>query len=137
MREDVNDTRREIGSERADALRRTTSVLALGGSTQSSASAEAGGLLSLFFRIWGFLFLGLSSAGLSLRGGQGGLRTILGRVANSSVEHAEIVVETVLPFRVRELPILPQLIGEGGGMSGRGRRGFVVGFLLILFLLEF
>ena len=47
-REDVNDTRREFGSERADALRRTTSVLALGGSTQSSASAEAGGLLSLF-----------------------------------------------------------------------------------------
>ena len=47
-REDVNDTRREFGSERADALRRTTSVLALGGSMQSSASAEAGGLLSLF-----------------------------------------------------------------------------------------
>ena len=46
-REDVNDTRREFGSKRADALRWTTSVLALGGSTQSE-SAEAGGLLSLF-----------------------------------------------------------------------------------------
>ena len=47
-REDVNDTRREFRLERADALRWTTSELALGGSTQSSASAEAGGLLSLF-----------------------------------------------------------------------------------------
>jgi hypothetical protein len=46
--EDVNDTRRELGSERADALSRTTSGVAQGGSTQSSASAEAGGLLSLF-----------------------------------------------------------------------------------------
>ena len=47
-REDVNDTWREFGSERADALRRTTSDLALGGSTQSLASVEARGLLSLF-----------------------------------------------------------------------------------------
>lgn len=48
IEEDVNDTRRELGSERADALSRTTSEIAQGGSTQSSASAEAGGLLSLF-----------------------------------------------------------------------------------------
>ena len=46
--EDVNETRRELGSERADALSRITSEVAQGGSTQSSACAEAGGLLSLF-----------------------------------------------------------------------------------------
>ena len=85
-----------------------------------------------FFQIRGFLLLGLSSAGL---GGRGGLRTILGRVADSTAEHAEIVVETALPFRVRELSILPKLIGEGGRMSGRGRRGFVVRFLLIFLVL--
>ena len=56
-------------------------------------------------------------------------------MADSTAEHAEIVVETALPFRVRELSILPELIGERGGMSGRGRRGFVVGFLLIFLVL--
>ena len=48
-RENVNNTRREFRLERADALRWTTSELALGGSMQSSASAETGGLLSLLF----------------------------------------------------------------------------------------
>ena len=56
-------------------------------------------------------------------------------MVDSTAEHAEIVVETALPFRVRELSILPELIGEEGGMSGRGRRGFVVGFLLIFLVL--
>ena len=46
--EDDNETRRELGSERADTLSRTTSEVAQGGSTQSSACAEARGLLSLF-----------------------------------------------------------------------------------------
>ena len=45
---EVRGTRRELGSERADALRQTTSEFVLGGSTQSSASTEATGLLSLF-----------------------------------------------------------------------------------------
>ena len=53
-------------------------------------------------------------------------------MADPTAEHAEIVVETALPFRVRELSILPELIGEGGG---RGRRGFVVGFLLVFLVL--
>ena len=53
-------------------------------------------------------------------------------MVDSTAEHAEIVVETALPFRVRELSILPKLIGEGGGMSGRG----VVGFLLIFLVLS-
>ena len=48
-RENVNNTWREFRLERADALRWTTSELALGGSMQSSASAETGGLLSLLF----------------------------------------------------------------------------------------
>ena len=39
--DDVNDTRREFGSERADALSRTTSEQAQEGSAQSSACAEA------------------------------------------------------------------------------------------------
>ena len=56
-------------------------------------------------------------------------------MADSTAEHAEIVVETALPFHVCELSILPELIGEGGGMSGRGRCGFVVGFLLIFLVL--
>ena len=46
--EDDNETQRELGSERADTLSQTTSEVAQGGSTQSSACAEAGGLLSLF-----------------------------------------------------------------------------------------
>jgi hypothetical protein len=46
--EDVISTRREFGSERADALSRNTSEQAQEGSAQSSACAEAGGLLSLF-----------------------------------------------------------------------------------------
>ena len=45
---EVSGTRRELGSERADAFSRTASVVALGESTQSSTSAEVGGLLSLF-----------------------------------------------------------------------------------------
>ena len=56
-------------------------------------------------------------------------------MADPTAEHAEIVVETALPFRVHELSILPELIGKGGRMSGRGRRGFVVGFLLIFLVL--
>ena len=40
-------------------------------------------------------------------------------------------LSTALPFRVHELSILPELIGEGGRMSKRGRCGFVVRFLLI------
>ena len=52
-------------------------------------------------------------------------------MADSTAEHAEVVVETALPFCVRELSILPELVGEGGGMSGRGRRGFLVGFLVM------
>ena len=46
--EDVKETWSELGSERADAFSRTTSEVAQGGSTQSSACAEARGLLSLF-----------------------------------------------------------------------------------------
>ena len=45
---EMRGTRREFGSERADAWSCTTSEVAQGGSTQSSACAEAGGLLSLF-----------------------------------------------------------------------------------------
>ena len=46
--EDVKETRRELGSERADTLSRITSEVAQGGSMQSSACAEARGLLSFF-----------------------------------------------------------------------------------------
>ena len=46
--EDVKETRSELGSERAEVLSQTTSEVAQGGSTQSLACAEAGGLLSLF-----------------------------------------------------------------------------------------
>ena len=70
-----------------------------------------------------------------MRGGRRGLWTIFNHVADSTTEHAEVVVEMALPFHVHELSILPELVGEGGGMSGRGRRGFVVGFLLILLVL--
>ena len=56
-------------------------------------------------------------------------------MADSTAEHAEVVVEMALPFCVRELSILPELVGEGGGMFGRGRCGFVVGFLLIFLVL--
>src|SRR6266446_6630586 len=45
---ETSGTQREFGSERAEALSRTTSEMAQGGSTQSSACVEAGGLLSLF-----------------------------------------------------------------------------------------
>ena len=45
---EVRGTWRELGSERVDALRWTTSEFTLGGSTQSLASMEARGLLSLF-----------------------------------------------------------------------------------------
>ena len=71
-REDVNDTQREFRSERADALRWTTSDLghlALGGSTQSSTSVETGGLLSFF------LDLGFPSPWLEQRGPQLSRRT--------------------------------------------------------------
>ena len=54
--DDVIFTWREFGSERADALRRSTSEVAQEGSTQSSGCAEARGLLSLF-SIPGFPFL--------------------------------------------------------------------------------
>ena len=56
-------------------------------------------------------------------------------MADSTAEHAEIVVETALPFCVHELSILPGLISEGGGMSGGGRYRFVVGFLIIFLVL--
>ena len=45
---EVRSTRRELGSERVDVLSRTTSEVAQGESTQSSACAEAKGLLNLF-----------------------------------------------------------------------------------------
>ena len=45
---EVRGTWKELGLERADALSWTILEFALGGSTQSSASTEAGGLLSLF-----------------------------------------------------------------------------------------
>ena len=44
--------------------------------------------------------------------------TILGHMANSTTEHAEVVVETVLPFCVHELSILPELVGERGETLG-------------------
>ena len=46
---EVRETWRELGSERADALSRTTSEKAQKGSTQSSGCVEGWGLLSLFF----------------------------------------------------------------------------------------
>ena len=45
---DISGMRKEFGSERADALSRITSEIALEESTQSSTGAEAGGLLRLF-----------------------------------------------------------------------------------------
>ena len=45
---DVSGTRKEFGSERADAFSRITSEIAQEESTQSSTGAEAGGLLRLF-----------------------------------------------------------------------------------------
>ena len=50
MSEDVSGIRNEFGSERADALSRTTSIVAQEETTQSSACAEVGGLLTLFSR---------------------------------------------------------------------------------------
>ena len=47
IRDEVRGTRRELGSERADALRRT-SIVAQEEPTQSSTCAEVKGLLSLF-----------------------------------------------------------------------------------------
>ena len=45
---EVRGTRRELGSERADALSWTILEFTLGGSMQSLASTEARGLLSHF-----------------------------------------------------------------------------------------
>src|SRR5882762_6357440 len=50
MKEERRGTRRECGSERADALSLITSDVVQGASTQSSVCTEAGGLLSLFLR---------------------------------------------------------------------------------------
>ena len=46
---EVREMQRELGSERADVLSRTTSEKAQKGSTQSSGCTEGWGLLSLFF----------------------------------------------------------------------------------------
>ena len=53
---ETSRTRREFGSERADTLSRTTLEVAQGGSTQSLACAEAGGLLSFFLDLGWFPF---------------------------------------------------------------------------------
>ena len=50
-RGDVSGTQREFRSKRADALRQTTSVGALEGTTQSSVIVEAEGLLTLFLNL--------------------------------------------------------------------------------------
>src|SRR5271169_7149469 len=50
MSEDVSRIQNEFGSERVDALSRTTSIVAHEETMQPSACAEAGGLLSLFLR---------------------------------------------------------------------------------------
>ena len=65
---EVRETQRELRSERADALSQTTSEKAQKGSTQSSASAEGWGLLSLFLnpRILWLLYLWLGWLGLWL-----------------------------------------------------------------------
>ena len=65
---EVRETQRELGSERADVLSRTTSEKAQKGSTQSSGCAEGWGLLSLFLnpRILWFLCLWLGQLGLWL-----------------------------------------------------------------------
>ena len=65
---EVREMWRELGSERVDVLSRTTSEKAQKGSTQSSASAEGWGLLSLFLnpRILWLLYLWLGWLGLWL-----------------------------------------------------------------------
>ena len=132
IREVVRETRREMGSERADVLRRITSVSAQEGATQSSVCVEAENCLG-FFRIQGFFvfLLSLDGTGFGFGGRQGRLQAILGSVSGSATEHTEVVFEMALAFLQGELSIPSKLVRECGEISGGGRLARVVARVLV------
>ena len=109
MEVEVSCTQRELGSERADMLRRTASIVAQEGIMQSSGCVETGGLLSLFLVVPPFFHWGFS-----LGSGGGCFLAVSSLVASTTTVQTKIVVKTSLTFLSGKLTVFTQLVGNGG-----------------------
>jgi hypothetical protein len=109
---EVRETKRELASERADRLRCAPSVAQMG-SMQPLVCAVAGGLLTIFFCVHGWLQLGfcLHSFGHMGLGDSGhGFWTFLHHMADLAPKETKVVVISAFPFLLHQFTVFAEFI---------------------------